>query len=87
VGGTHRSPPQPDGRDIETTLAAAGDQTILVWEERDKPLELLAAYGAGIQLHVEDLSDHLAGREHRDDAKARWDELHPAYQGLAANLS
>jgi uncharacterized protein YndB with AHSA1/START domain len=80
-------PGQPDEGDIEVTLAADGDQTILVWEERDKPLALVAAYGAGIQLHVEDLADHLAGRERRDDAKARWDELHPAYQGLAANLS
>ncbi len=80
-------PGQPDEGDIEVTLAADGDQTILVWEERDKPLELLAAYGAGIQLHVEDLDDHLAGRERREDAKARWDKLHPAYQGLAANLS
>jgi hypothetical protein len=51
------------------------------------PLDLLSAYGAGVQLHVEDLAAHLAGRERRDDAKARWDELHPAYQGLAANLS
>jgi len=50
------------------------------------PLDLLSAYGAGVQLHVEDLGDHLAGRERRDDAKARWDELHPAYQDLAANL-
>jgi hypothetical protein len=37
--------------------------------------------------HIRDLADHLAGRERRDDAKARWDELHPAYQELAANLS
>jgi hypothetical protein len=37
------------------------------------PLELLSAYGAGVQIHVEDLADHLAGRERRDDAKARWD--------------
>jgi hypothetical protein len=31
-----------------------------------------------VQIHVEDLADHLAGRERRDDAKARWDALHPA---------
>jgi uncharacterized protein YndB with AHSA1/START domain len=72
---------------IEVTLAADSDQTILVWEERGMPLDLLSAYGAGIQVHVEDLSDHLAGRERRDDAEARWYELHPAYQDLAANLS
>jgi len=76
---------QPDADVIEATLAADGDQTILVWEERGMPLDLLAAYGAGVQIHVEDLADYLAGRERRDDGKARWDELHPAYQGLAAN--
>ena len=35
------------------------------------PLDLLAAYGAGIQVHVEDLAAHIAGRE-RCDADARW---------------
>jgi uncharacterized protein YndB with AHSA1/START domain len=69
---------------IEVTLAAGGDQTILVWEERGMPLNQLAAYGAGIQVHVEDLAAHLAGRE-RCDADARWHELLPAYQDLAAN--
>jgi hypothetical protein len=39
-----------------------------------------------VQIHVEDLADHLAGRERRDDVKVRWDELRPAYQELAANL-
>jgi uncharacterized protein YndB with AHSA1/START domain len=77
---------EPNEQDIEAILTADGDQTIVVWEERGMPLDLLSAYGAGVQLHVEDLADHLAGRERRDDAKARWDELHPAYQGLAANL-
>ena len=78
---------EPDEGVIEVTLTADGDQTIVVWEERGMPPDLLSAYGAGVQLHLEDLADHLAGRERRDDAKARWDELHPAYQGLAANPS
>jgi hypothetical protein len=77
----------PDEGDIEVTLTADGDQTILVWEERGMPLDLLSAYGAGVQIHVEDLADHLAGRERRDDAKARWDELLPPYRDLAANVS
>ena len=76
---------QPDVKVIEATLAADGGQTILVVEERGMPLDLLAAYGAGIQVHVEDLSAHLAGRE-RCDADARWDELQPAYEDLAANV-
>jgi uncharacterized protein YndB with AHSA1/START domain len=77
---------QPDVKVIEVTLAADGDQTIVVVEERGMPLDLLAAYGAGVQVHVEDLAAHLAGRE-RCDAGARWDELEPAYDDLAADLS
>src|SRR4051812_6306127 len=40
----------------EVTLAADGDQTALVVEERGLPLDLLWAYGAGNQIHVEDLA-------------------------------
>ena len=71
---------------IEATLTAAAGETILSWEERGMPPELLAAYGAGVQVHVEDLAAYLAGRE-RCDAGARFDELFPAYQELAAGLS
>ena len=70
---------------IEVALAADGGQAILVWEERGMPLDQLAAYGAGIQVHVEDLAAHLAGRE-RCDADARWNELLPAYQDLATDI-
>jgi uncharacterized protein YndB with AHSA1/START domain len=76
---------QPDEDVIEITLTADGGQTILTWEERGMPLDLLAAYGAGVQIHVEDLAAYLTGRE-RVDAAARWAELQPAYQGLAANV-
>jgi uncharacterized protein YndB with AHSA1/START domain len=75
---------QTDEHAIEVTLAADGDQTILVLEQRGMPLDHLADYGAGIQVHVEDLAAHLAGRE-RCDIEARWDELLPAYQDLAAS--
>ena len=78
---------ESDENVIEVTLTAEDGQTAMVWEERGMPLDLLSAYGAGVQLHVEDLADHLAGRERREDAKARWAELHPAYQALAANLT
>ena len=76
----------PDEHVIEATLAADGDQTILVLEERGMPLEHLAAYGAGIQVHVEDLAAHVDGREHCD-SQARWGELLPAYEDLAAVVS
>ena len=77
---------QPDEQVVEATLAADGDQTTLVWEERGMPVNLLAEYGAGIQVHVENLAAHLAGRE-RCDIEARWGQLLPAYRDLAANVS
>jgi hypothetical protein len=77
---------QPYELVIEATLTADGDQTLLVLEERGMPLDLLAAYGAGIQVHVEDLAAHIGGRE-RCDAQTRWNELIPAYQDLAASIS
>jgi uncharacterized protein YndB with AHSA1/START domain len=75
----------PWGAVTEVTLTAEGDQTIVVWEERGMPVAYLAGYGAGIQIHVEDLAAYLAGQE-RCDAKSRFDELFPAYEGLAANV-
>jgi len=64
---------------MEVTLDADGQQTQLVVEQRGVPLDQLAAYGAGAQVHVEDLASHLAGRE-RCDARARWGELFPSYR-------
>jgi uncharacterized protein YndB with AHSA1/START domain len=75
---------KPEEDVLEVTLAADGGQIILVWEERGMPLDMLAAYGAGIQVHVEDLAAYLDGRE-RCDAAARWNELMPAYRDLAAS--
>jgi uncharacterized protein YndB with AHSA1/START domain len=69
----------------EVTLTADGDQTVLVIEVRGMPAGLLFAYGTGWQIHVEDLGAHLAGRG-RGDAAARWPELQPAYEALAANI-
>ena len=76
---------QADEHAIEATLTADGDHTILILEERGMPVNLLAAYGAGIQVHIEDLAAHIAGGE-RCDANARWEELQPAYQALASKL-
>jgi len=82
---TTRASGKRDEHVIEATLAADGGQTILVIETRGMPLDLLADYGAGWQVHAEDLAAYLAGRE-RCDIEARWDELLPAYQDLAANI-
>jgi len=70
---------------IEITLTADGGQTILVIEARGMPLDAIAFFGAGWQIHAENLATYLAGRE-RGDTEARWDELVPPYQDLAANL-
>jgi uncharacterized protein YndB with AHSA1/START domain len=70
---------------IEATLTADGDQTILVIEVRGMPLDKIAFYGTGWQIHAEDLAAYLAGRE-RGEAEARWAELVPAYQDLAASI-
>jgi uncharacterized protein YndB with AHSA1/START domain len=70
----------------EITLTADGDQTILVVEVKGMPLDKIAFYGAGWQIHAENLAAYLAGRE-PDDVEARWQELVPPYQELAANIS
>jgi uncharacterized protein YndB with AHSA1/START domain len=69
----------------EVTLTADGDQTILVIEVRGMPLDKIAFYGAGWQIHAEDLAAYLAGRD-RGDTEARWNELVPSYQDLAATI-
>lgn len=77
-----RDEDRPEAIPIEVTLSPDGDGTVVVWEERGKPLDLLAAYGAGVQIHVEDLADHVAGRERRD-AGPRFESLFPAYRELS----
>jgi uncharacterized protein YndB with AHSA1/START domain len=72
-------PGQPAQTVIEGRLTAEGARTRLVWETRGLPVDLLPAYGAGIQVHVEHLADYIGGRELRD-VEARWNELFPAYE-------
>ncbi|MDQ2780408.1 MAG: SRPBCC domain-containing protein [Pseudomonadota bacterium] len=71
---------------MELTMSAKGDQTVLVFEERGVPRGQLAAYGAGNQIHLEDLAAYLTGSE-RCDARVRWKELMPAYSGLTLDLA
>ena len=77
-------PGQPEQTVIEAQLVAEGAQTKLVWEERGMPVNLLPAYGAGIQIHVEHLADHISGRELRN-VETRWNELFPAYAALGVS--
>ena len=74
-------PGQPERR-TEVTLTADGDATVVVWEQHGLPLKYIAAFGAGTQVHIEDLAAYLAGGE-RCDANARMDELMPAYADVA----
>jgi uncharacterized protein YndB with AHSA1/START domain len=64
---------------MEVKLEARGEQTLFVVEERGIPPQQLAAYGAGVQVHVEDLVTYLVGGD-RCDAQARWKELFSSYQ-------
>jgi uncharacterized protein YndB with AHSA1/START domain len=78
-------PGQPGRTVIDGRLTADGDGTIVVWEERGLPVHLLAAYGTGIQIHVEQLGDHVAGREPRP-SEPRWEVLLPLYEALTAGV-
>ncbi len=74
-------PGQPEQTVNEAQLIAEGAQTRLVWEVRGLPVNLLPAYGAGIQIHVEHLTDYISGRELRN-VETRWNELFAAYEAL-----
>lgn len=78
-------PGQPTETVTEAWLTADASQTILVIEERGLPLPMLPAYGAGVQMHVENLAAYLAGKDDRA-TEERWAELAPAYREMAAVL-
>ncbi len=92
-------PGAEDQTQIEAWLTAEGSRTRLVVEERGLPFDQLGFYGAGWQVHLEDLGRALAddGPAHAtgwsDHAPApawhqRWTELTPAYQqALAARTA
>jgi len=78
-----KDPDEPTEDTIEVTLTADRDQTVLVMEHRAVSERLIAEYGAGDQIHVEDLGEYLAGRG-RVDARARFEQLIPAYRAMLA---
>jgi len=77
-------PGQPEQTVNEARLIAEGAQTRLVWEVRGLPVNLLPAYGAGVQIHVEHLADYISGRE-LGKVEARWNELFAAYEALGVS--
>jgi uncharacterized protein YndB with AHSA1/START domain len=66
---------------VSAELNTDGDPTVLVLEVRGLPVDLVWAYGAGWQVHLEDLGSHLAGEE-RLNLPTRWDELEPIYRQM-----
>ncbi len=80
-----QDPTEANEHASEVTLTADGDQTAIVYENHGVPLDLLFAYGAGEQIHVEDLGAHLAGRGR--NGESRWDELEPTYREAAERIS
>lgn len=66
---------------LEATLTTVEGGTRLVIEERGVPLDQLPAYGAGWQVHAEDLAAHVAGLE-RDEDDARWVDMVPTYREM-----
>ena len=72
-------PETGDASTIEAQLARAVDGTHLVIEESGVPVEQLAGYGAGWQVHAEDLAGHVAGKD-RDEDPARWREMAARYR-------
>jgi uncharacterized protein YndB with AHSA1/START domain len=89
---------QPDTDDeaqLEAWLTAEESGTRLVVEERGLPVDRLHFYGAGWQVHLEDLatsltdgSAHAGGWSEQTPAPAwheRWTALTPAYQDTAVH--
>lgn len=72
-------PGSPDETVIEAVLEESEGGTLLVIEERGLPLGVLADYGAGWHVHVEDLGAYLAGRP-TSDWPVRAAELHAQYE-------
>jgi uncharacterized protein YndB with AHSA1/START domain len=67
---------------VTAALAADGDGTTLALEVRGMPLDLVWAYGAGWQVHLEDLGAHIAGQD-RASSDTRWNELEVIYREMA----
>lgn len=70
-----------DASTMEAKLEGSVDGTRLVIEESGVPVQQLAAYGAGWQVHAEDLAGHVAG-EDRDEDPARWRDMAARYRAV-----
>ncbi|MCU1537974.1 MAG: hypothetical protein JWP82_2325 [Humibacillus sp.] len=88
------APGTDEETEMEAWLTEEGDQTRLVVEERGLPVGKMHFYGAGWQVHLEDLGRsltdgpaHPEGWSEQSPAPAwetRWRELTPAYEAATA---
>lgn len=78
---------EPDQRSTrdELVLIPEGDRTRVVVTKRGAPAQWIAAFGVGVQIHVENLAAHLAGGG-PVDPDPYWAQLLPRYERLAADL-
>jgi uncharacterized protein YndB with AHSA1/START domain len=74
--------PATDELELEPVSA---DATRVVLTKHGPPLEMIAAYGTGTQLHLENLRAYLAGLG-PVDPDPYWTALLPEYERLAAAL-
>ena len=77
--------PPPFEQTVEATLTAAGAQTVLTIEIRGLPLDKIEYFGAGWQIHAENLAAYLAHQESAE-TESRWSELVTAYRELASGI-
>lgn len=66
---------------MEARLEESAGGTRLVIEESGVPVEQLPGYGAGWQVHAEDLAGHVAGGV-RDEDPARWRDKVARYRAV-----
>ena len=72
----------PFDQTIEATLSEADGKTRLVIEVRGMPSDKIAGYGAGWQIHAENLAAFINGVV-RGDLESRWAALLPSYEERA----
>jgi uncharacterized protein YndB with AHSA1/START domain len=73
---------QPVTDELELTPEDGGFSRVVL-TKRGAPREMIAAYGVGTQLHLENLEAYLTGRE-LVEPDSFWTELLPEYERLAA---
>jgi uncharacterized protein YndB with AHSA1/START domain len=66
---------------VMAELNADEDYAVLLIEVRGIALDVLFAYGAGWQVHTEDLGSYLTGSDYVD-RPSRWNELEPIYRQM-----